>query len=287
MVLTLSIMSIIVAFSLYDYFSSRSWQMVTSRERNETVFENRNKEYGAYKIRRDYDKRLLLIFLGFFVGIGGLWAASSLFKPAKEEKKIVITTENWTEDLFSKEEETPEIPKPEIEQPAPQSLAEITEFRELVASDLPDIPPVSIVTPETQVGTQAQTGDGSIWTNPTIPTSGGGEGGTGIEPKTPEPKIHEYVEEPALYPGGMSALRQFIAENIDINSIDGSAKVYLKFVVDTDGSISSVVVTKSSDDCPTCEKAAIKVVKAMQRWTPGKVNGQAVKSYYRLPINIQ
>lgn len=287
MVLTLSIMTIIVAFSLYDYFSSRSWQMVTSRERNETVFENRNKEYGAYKIRRDYDKRLLLIFLGFFVGIGGLWAATSLFKPVKEEKKIVITTENWTPELMGKEE-TPEIPKPEIEQPAAQSVADITAFRVPVVEDDPlKDPEINIVDPTTTVGLTTQTGPGDIWTNPTIPTNGSGGNGPGIDKEIPDDKPVEIVDEPALYPGGMNALREFIAENIDINSIDGSAKVYLKFVVDTDGSISSVVVTKSSDECKTCEKAAIKVVKSMPLWTPGKVNGKPVKSYYRLPINIQ
>ncbi len=290
MVLTLSIMLIIVAFSLYDYFSSRSWQMVTSRERNDTVFENRNKEYGAYKIRRDYDKRILLIFLGFSVGIGGLWAASSLFRPIEQEKKVVITTENWTEDLFSNDEKEPEIPKQDLEKPAAPSMADITAFRVPTPEDDPiSEPQVNIVDPNTNVGLVDQTGDPNADPfDPTKITNIKGPGGDGsIDKKKPEDKIHEVLDEPAQYPGGMNALRQFIAENIDINSIDGSAKVYLKFVVDTDGSISSVTVTKSSDDCKSCEKAAIKVVKSMSRWTPGKVNGEAVKSYYRLPINIQ
>ncbi|WP_430405908.1 energy transducer TonB [Fluviicola sp.] len=69
--------------------------------------------------------------------------------------------------------------------------------------------------------------------------------------------------------------------------IDGSAKVYLKFVVDTDGTVSAVTVTKTSEDCKSCEKAAIKVVKSLSKWTPGKVNGQPVRSYFRIPINIQ
>lgn len=285
MVLTLSIMLIIVAFSLYDYFSSRSWQMVTSKERNETVFENRNKEYGAYKNRSDYDKRLILIFLGVTVGIGALWGASNLFKPLEQRKDPTLITENIAE-LF-KDEEIVEIPQPEmIEQPAAQSLADITEFREMVASDLPDIPPVEIVNPETNVGTQSQTGTGNIWTNPVIGTIGTGTGG-GTPPPPPIGDPIDIVDEPAVFPGGMDALREYIADNIDINSIDGSSKVYLKFVVDTDGSISSVIVTKSSEDCKSCEKAAIKVVKSMPRWTPGKVNGEPVRSYYRLPIKIQ
>lgn len=288
MVLTLSIMTIIVAFSLYDYFSSRSWQMVTSRERNETVFENRNKAYGAYQIRRDYDKRLLLIFLAFIVGIGGLWAASGLFKPIHQERQTTPIIENWSPDDLFKDEEVVEIPKPEIEKPAAQSVAEIIKFREPLVVDTKDVEPkMNIPDPNTQVGLENQKGDPTnIWSEPIIGTPTKGGGGGGIEPIVNKDPV-DIVDEPAMFPGGMDALRRYVSENIDITSIEGSAKVYLKFIVDTDGNISSVVVTKSTDDCKTCEKAAIKVVKSMPRWTPGKVNGQPVKSYYRMPINIQ
>ena len=288
MVLTLSIMAIIVAFSLYDYFSSRSWQMVTSRERNETVFENRNKAYGAYQIRRDYDKRILLIFLGFIVGIGGLWAASGLFRPIERTKPHVVIIDPFAGTMDEQKDELPEIPKPEVEKPAAPSMAEIIKFREPVVTDKPeDEPRMNIPDPNKAVGLEDQKGDpNKIWDDPIItpPTKGGG--GNGIETKIDDKPV-EIVDEPAKFPGGMDALRQYIADNIDINSIEGSAKVYLKFVVDTDGSISLVTVTKSSDDCKTCEKAAIKVVKSMPHWTPGKVNGQPVKSYYRMPINIR
>ena len=102
--------------------------MVTSKERNETVFENRNKEYGAYQIRRDYDKRILLVFLGVTVGIGALWGASNLFKPLEQKKDVIIVTENWA-DSDLKTEETPEIPETKVEQPAVETLADITAFR--------------------------------------------------------------------------------------------------------------------------------------------------------------
>ncbi|WP_343606335.1 energy transducer TonB [Fluviicola sp.] len=289
MVLTLSIMAIIVAFSLYDYFSSRSWQMVTSRERNETVFENRNKAYGAYQIRRDYDKRILLIFLGFIVGIGGLWAASGLFRPIERTKPHVVIIDPFAGTMDEQKDQLPEIPKPEVEKPAAQSLADITAFRvPTPTDDRIDDPKINIVDQNTNVGLVDQKGDPNV--DPFDPnkilTNKGTGDGPGIETKIDDKPV-EIVDEPAKFPGGMDALRQYIADNIDINSIEGSAKVYLKFVVDTDGSISLVTVTKSSDDCKTCEKAAIKVVKSMPHWTPGKVNGQPVKSYYRMPINIQ
>lgn len=287
MVLTLSIMLIIVAFSLYDYFSSKSWQMVTSKERNETVFENRNKEYGAYKIRRDYDKRVILIFLGFTVGIGALWGASNLFRPLEKRVDPVIITENWTDAMLNNEEE-PEIPEPEVEKAEAPSKAEIAEFREFEITDNNIDNKITPPDPNKNIGLEEQKGDPKGDFETAILTKEKGKGGDGvIETKEPDDKIYPVVDEEAIYPGGLPALRQFIADNIELDMIDGSAKVYLKFVVDTDGTVSGVTVTKTSEDCKSCEKAAIKVVKSLSKWTPGKVNGQPVRSYFRIPINIQ
>lgn len=288
MVLTLSIMAIIVAFSLYDYFSSRSWQMVTSKERNETVFENRNKEYGAYQIRRDYDKRILLVFLGVTVGIGALWGASNLFRPLKQKDNITISTENYA-DLFNEKESIPDVPEPEkVQQAAPAAIADITAFRVPVVEDDPvKDPDLGPIDPNKEIGLETQKGDpGAIWDGSEIKPHGTGGNGV-IDVKKPDNEVHDIVDEAALFPGGMSALRQFIADNIDLSMIEGSSKISLKFVVDTNGEISSVIVTRNTGDCESCEKAAIKVVKSMPKWTPGKVNGEPVKSYYRLPINIQ
>lgn len=288
MVLTLSIMAIIVAFSLYDYFSSRSWQMVTSKERNETVFENRNKEYGAYQIRRDYDKRILLVFLGVTVGIGALWGASNLFRPLKQKDNITISTENYA-DLFNEKESIPDVPEPEkVQQAAPVAIADITAFRVPVVEDDPvKDPDLGPIDPNKEIGLETQKGDpGAIWDGSEIKPHGTGGNGV-IDVKKPDNEVHDIVDEAALFPGGMSALRQFIADNIDLSMIEGSSKISLKFVVDTNGEISSVIVTRNTGDCESCEKAAIKVVKSMPKWTPGKVNGEPVKSYYRLPINIQ
>ena len=67
MEIIISIILLVASVSLYDYYTARRWQQVTSSIRNEIVFEHRNKEYGAYVLRRDYDKRLMLIILGLFL----------------------------------------------------------------------------------------------------------------------------------------------------------------------------------------------------------------------------
>jgi protein TonB len=91
-----------------------------------------------------------------------------------------------------------------------------------------------------------------------------------------------------MYPGGLNELRKFIAENMDVSLIEGSGKVNLKFVVDLDGTISSVEVVSEQGNCEGCADAAKKVLrsKELKKWEPGKINGTAVRSYFRLPIKI-
>lgn len=105
-------------------------------------------------------------------------------------------------------------------------------------------------------------------------------------------KIHEeiytIVDEPAEFPGGIGAMKQYIKDNLVYpltakeNSIQG--KCYLRFVVNGDGSISDVKVARGVADCPECDKEAIRVIKSMPNWKPGTSNGVIVKSYYTLPI---
>lgn len=293
MTLIITIIAVVVAFSLYDYFQSRSWQEVTSSKRNETVFENRNKAYGAYEIRRNYDKRLVLIMLSLFVGLGGLWGANRLMRGEMEQK---ADTNKGTDinivDVFNQTEpeKLPEVPqqRDQPEAPSPeQTLATQTAFVAPTPSDEDPTPnPTFVQNPDTQVGTTTQTGtEEGIFTPPGNGNIGNGTGNGIIDvPTSDEPLI--YVDEPAEFPGGIGAMRKYIADNIDISYVERGSKLYLKFVVDEKGEISKVRITRSTEECPTCEEAAIQVIKSMPKWQPGKVNGKPVKSYYKLPITI-
>lgn len=288
MVLMITVIAIVVAFSLYDYFQSRSWQSITSSKRNEEVFENRNKKYGAYQIRRDYDKRLVLIMLSMFIGLGGLWGATRLFKADlknKNEGKVVV--ENIAELFKSDEKPLDEPEKQQTEEAPKQNLIEQTKFVAPVVTDstLHDAD-IKIPDGEKQVGDKDIKGDPTDIFNTGIPNDKKGEGDT----KLIETKDKFYTEleltELAEYPGGIGEMRKFIANHIDLSAVDGGSKMYMKFVVDEKGEISRVAVTKATKECESCEQAAIKVIKQMPKWKPGKINGEPVKSYFRIPITI-
>ncbi len=136
------VLGIIVLLSLYDYFSGRSWQSDTSEDRVETVFENRNRSYGAYTIRRKYNVLLILITLG----IGGAIAASfgvatAISKPVAKKKKKKQTVDMSTFADDEKKEEEKELEPLEEKVPDEQkTLAFVPPV--IVDKHSEDIPPV-------------------------------------------------------------------------------------------------------------------------------------------------
>ncbi len=103
-----------------------------------------------------------------------------------------------------------------------------------------------------------------------------------------ETQIFTVVENEPEFPGGMEALYKYLAQNIKYpqlareNNITG--KVYVTFVVEKDGSIANPKVLR--DIGGGCGAEAIRVVKAMPKWNPGKQRGKAVRVQFNLPVNF-
>ncbi len=288
------IMGIIAGYSIIEYYASKNWQFITSETRNEAVFENRNKSYGAYEIRKNYNNRIILIMIGFVVGIGGISATTIAYvrtmsvAPAK-------TTEHTTIIELIPEDEKP-IPEKKVE-PAKTSPIENTET--IVTEGTTGKPATTFTFIEPIV---KQTGEENpMIGDPKIPagtstviggTPFGIPGGTSdsvsvtrVVTTTVEPTT--FPEVYAEFPGGINAMRKYVEQTIDLSGISGGAKVYMRFVVDVDGSISGIRVASKKGDCEGCEAAAIDVIQSMPKWKPGKINGVPVKSYYNFPITIK
>lgn len=98
--------------------------------------------------------------------------------------------------------------------------------------------------------------------------------------------VYTFVEKMPEYPGGIHALMEYLGKNMKYpkaarkNGIEG--KVYLQFIVASDGSIHNITIINAIGG--GCEEEAVRVVKNMPRWSPGYANGEAVDVYYRLPI---
>ena len=103
-----------------------------------------------------------------------------------------------------------------------------------------------------------------------------------------EENVLDFADEQAEFPGGMDAMRVYLKKNLmyPIMARDAGiqGKCYIRFIVNADGSISDVKVLRGVTDCPECDQEALRVVKRMPNWAPGKVNGKAVRINYNLPI---
>lgn len=106
-----------------------------------------------------------------------------------------------------------------------------------------------------------------------------------------EPEIYEVVDEPATFQGGYQELKKYLADHIvyppNAKEQGISGKVFLQFVVSKEGKISNVKVMRGIPDCPECDAEAVRVVKAMSNWIPGKNRGKAVNSVFNLPIQFK
>ena len=101
--------------------------------------------------------------------------------------------------------------------------------------------------------------------------------------------IYEVVDEPPSFPGGDAARIAFLSNNLRYPAVAMEqgiqGRVVTQFVVDKDGSITDVKVVRSLD--PMLDKEAVRLVKSMPKWTPGKLNGSPVRVKYILPLSFR
>lgn len=106
-----------------------------------------------------------------------------------------------------------------------------------------------------------------------------------------EEKILTFVEEEAEYPGGTSEMLKFLQANLKYPEeawkagIQGRAMI--RFVIEKDGSVTTVKVARGVPNCPKCDAEAVRVIKLMPKWIPGKSDGKTVRSYFNMPITFK
>lgn len=281
MLITLSVIALISLVSLYDYFSARKWQQVTSGTRNDIVFENRNKEYGAYVLRKEYDKRMIIIFSSLCLFIGLSFAALKISQIESEGDEEDIINQTQIEVKIAPVEVV--IPPPPI--PPPPVLEKLVAFVPPVVED-DEVFTEKTVSEELnkeKISTVNQDGDPDA------------ESIIGPQEKPKEVEVKEeivaFVDEDPLFPGGMGAFAKFLGDNIRYPEtaieMGISGKCLVGFVVNKGGDVSDVKVLRGVTGCPECDREAERVVRMMPKWTPGKVGGKAVKSRYQVPVNYK
>lgn len=258
---------------------------------NDIVFENRNKSYGAYDLRKGYGQtvqRSVLMGVAFFLLLVMFPKLYAKLVPDPKPDDIAYVVEAKPVDI--KMEEPPKPPAQE------EVIPEAKTIRSVTPEVLPDnqvevenLPPVVEDLQAAQPSTETVDGIENLTTIvppvenvPTAKTET-----AGVEVKKEETFIS--VEQSPQYNGGNEAMAAFLRKNLKYPRPASQAgiqgKVYVQFTVGSDGKIENAAAIKGIGF--GCDEEAVRVVKMMKDWMPGKQAGVPVRVKFTLPIAFQ
>ena len=267
-----------------------------SNEWTDLVFEGRNQSYGAYQLRKGTGKRNLWSILFVLSAAFLLWLGLTLQHMAEANKKVENTQAIELAKLQEAKKEA-KVEKKEIVKVEPEKVVEAVKssvkFTSPVIKNDDEVKEEDEIKLEEVEKSNKAVGAFTVEGNDEV-------GGEVLKAKediaAPEPpkvveetKIFTVVEQMPMFPGGDAALMQYLSQNIHYpavaaeNGVQG--RVVVGFVVERDGSITDVNVLRSVD--PSLDKEAVRVVKSMPKWNPGKQNGSAVRVKYQVPVSFR
>lgn len=254
-----------------------NWSNVVNEERTELVFQNRNKEYGGYVIRKKYERNVLIALLLTVAILIVLVVAPMImnFISSMETDNNVKVTESITLAEPPPIDKTTPPPPPVIPPPPVQQTIKFTPPKVVKDEEVEEPPPTQEEVKEVAVSTVTQEGE-DIIDLPPDPVGDPDEG-----------KVFTVVEEMPSFPGGEGKLYEYLGKTkyppiARENNIQG--RVYVSFIVDKDGKIKDAKVLRGIGG--GCDEEALRMVRSMPDWKPGRQNGRNVIVQYNLPVNF-
>lgn len=248
------------------------------------LFENKNKDYGAYTLRKSYNSYLLkatlvasgsLIFALSFPKIMDMF--SSNVPEVRQEQVATVQYLELAPPPPIEKQMAPPPKAPEVQKVVKYVPPKVTKEEVIEEKEIPTIEEIK----NNQIGAVAVEGkEGLVVENPVVVAEGNGQDVN---------KVFDFVEEKPEYEGGMAALSKFLQKNLRYPSraqrmgIEGT--VYVSFIVDQKGEITQVEIVKGID--MSCDEEAARVIAKMPKWKPGKQSGMAVKVRYMMPIKFK
>ncbi len=264
-------------------------------EIDDIIFEYRNKSYGGYLLRKLYPsnmtKAYIVATLLFLLGIS-IPLIAKFVKDRLPEDELINAEVTLAEPPPLDPKAPPPPPPPKAEPPpsrptiafvAPKVKKDEEVVEEVAPPDVEDLKEVDIST-KTQEGSEDGVPEGLLPVEEAPPPA--------VVEEIPEEKpeeVFKVVEQKPEYPDGEAAMLKFIYENIKYppiareNGVEGT--VYVKFIVEKDGSVSNVEVVR--DIGAGCGEESMRVVKKFPRWNPGKQRGRPVRVFFNLPVKFK
>ena len=212
------------------------------------------------------NKKLMFIQIGMVISLLVAWMA---FEHKSYDKREIDPS------LINREvvldEEMVEITKQEEPKPQPVEMPKQTTQLEIVEDDV-EVDDIEI---------NAEVEQNEVIEEYVAPEV--------VDEEVVEQEIFKIVEEMPSFPGGEGKLMEYVSKNIKYPQIARETgiqgRVFVNFVVEPDGSVSNVTVLRGIGG--GCDEEAMRVVKNMPKWKPGKQRGKAVRVQYMLPVNFR
>jgi tonB family C-terminal domain len=260
------------------------------------IFEGKNQAYGAYKLRKGTSRRNIISIIIVVVVALLAFSVIAIKKIVDANTEKVASTQVTELSNLEQKQKKAEVKK-QIKVQEPEKVVE--RVKSSVKFTAPVIKKDSEVKPEDEIKTQDQLMQNKAAIGSFDVKGNDDANGEVLKakeviaqpepPKVEENKVFDMVEEMPSFPGGQAALMQFLLSNTHYpavaqeNGVQG--RVTVSFVVEKDGSITDVQVARSAD--PSLDKEAIRVVKSMPRWTPGRQNGSTVRVKFNVPVTFR
>ncbi len=243
----------------------------------EMVFKNRNKDYGAYMLRKKYKKYMIVSLIIAVLVMVGVVAYPIITAVVTKGRILKQELSVGAEMMDIPQDEPPPPPPPP---PPPEALQEKVKFTAPVV--------VEDTAVESDFGKQDLLAEKVNTEVPSEDVMEFVEEKPQVIEQPKEAEIFTVVEENPQFPGGEAALYKFLGETIkypeEAKELGIQGRVFVNFVIETNGSVSHVKVLRGIGG--GCDEEAIRVVKSMPKWTPGKQRGIPVRVSYNLPIKF-
>lgn len=246
---------------------------------DEIVFEHRNKTYGAYVLRKLYTKHVTrALLMAVIILLAGL--AYPLVSSYYAERRGQFLEKTASAEFMDMEKPTEEAPPPPPPPPPPPAaLEQKVKFVAPVVTTEEVVEDADIFNQDEL----SQTTNEAVSVTEEVAEVVVKEEVIEVEEAKP---VFTIVEEMPAFPGGEAERNKFLAENIVYpqqateNGIQGT--VYVSFVVDSKGNVTDVKILRGIGG--GCDEEALRVVKMMPKWHPGKQNGKQVRVLFNMPI---
>lgn len=256
------------------------------------IFEGRNKDYGAYQLRKTYNKRLITALIAtasiLLLSFGGYVLSNFLNKDDVKQDMVVQDVQLEEIKQEERKEEPPPPPPPKPPEPPKVEMAKFTPPKIVKDEEVKEEekPPEVEKLEETKIGTVNQEGvkdEGIV----APPVEDAGKGVVEAPKKVEEDwdKTFTKVEIESEYPGGSAAWQRYLNKTLRYpqDAIDNEVQgtVVIQFIVDKEGNVSDVEAISGPEEL---RGEAVRVIKRSGKWTPAVQNGRQVKSYKKQPI---